>query len=41
MRREASGTLWVLVTLVTVVVVVCVTVCLFGLASYEITSRVQ
>lgn len=41
MRREVSGTLWVVVTLVTVVVVVCTAACVFGLVAYEITGRAQ
>lgn len=41
MRRETTGTLWVLVTLVTVVIVVCTAVCVLGFTTYEITSRTQ
>lgn len=39
MKREVKGTMWVLVTLVTVVIMTCAVICVIGLTTYEITSR--
>lgn len=41
MKREATSTLWVMLTIVTVVIVICTAVCVLGLTTYEITSRTQ
>lgn len=41
MRREATGTLWVLVTLVTVFFALCTAACVFGLMVYETTGSAQ
>lgn len=39
--KPVSSTLWVLITLLTVVVAGCLAICLLGLATYEITGQVQ
>lgn len=41
MRREVSGTLWVVVTLVTVVFFLCAMACVIGLTTYEITDQAR
>lgn len=41
MRREATATMWVLVTLVTVVLVLCTAACVLGLVTYEVTGQTQ
>lgn len=41
MKREATGTLWVLVTLVTVFFALCTAACVIGLVTYEITGSAQ
>lgn len=41
MKREATSTLWVMLTIVTVVIVACVGICLLGLVTYEVTGTTQ
>lgn len=41
MKREVTGTLWVLVTLLVIICVGCTMVGIMGLVQYEITDQVN
>ena len=41
MRREVTGTMWVLVTLVSVVILACIGICVLGLVTYEVTGSTR